>query len=211
MPPVINLIGQKFGRLTVLERIKNTKPIRWKCLCACGNVTMLRGDTLKDGNAKSCGCLKKEVASKQMTIHGMEGSSEYRTWTSMRYRCNNPSSDKFKDYGGRGIKVYNQWNKSFMEFYNYIGPKPHETDSIDRINNNGNYEPGNVRWANKKTQANNSRSNHFVTVGKTTKTIAQWAEKMQISYHIISHRLHRNWDPQKAIFQPVRKYKKSLV
>jgi len=134
-----------------------------------------------------------------MTTHGMAGSPEYRTWQHMKERCYKPDSKDFKNYGGRGITVCDKWRDSFLAFYKYVGPKPHKKDTIDRIRNNGNYEPGNVRWADRKAQNNNSRRNRHITIGRVTKTVAQWAESMNISQFTIISRLHYGWDPQEAV------------
>jgi len=209
----INLTGQTFGRLVVLERANNAKGqhTQWKCLCACGNIVIVSSANLKVGNTKSCGCLRKEVSSQKSFVHGMHKSPEYRTWERMKERCCNTNRPAYKYYGGRGISIYPKWKDSFIAFFNYIGPKPPGNYSIDRINTNGNYEPGNVRWATPKEQANNSRRNHLITINAHTLNIQQWADFVGIKPLIICTRIHRGWPPEKAIFTPVKHQRSSLL
>lgn len=165
----INLIGQKFGKLTVIEESSERKngSVCWICKCDCGKVTKpIRGDQLKDGETKSCGCLKGELLKQKNHVHGLfnnakEKPPHYAAWTSMKQRCFNPNDKQYKNYGGRGITVCDEWKDDFQTFYDYISKLPHfgeEGYSLDRINNDGNYEPGNVRWATAKEQINNSRT-----------------------------------------------------
>lgn len=152
-----DLTGHRFCRLVVLEcagkdRFSN---LIWKCQCDCGNICEVAGHSLNSGRTKSCGCLKKERVCKRNKSHGMSKSPEYDIWKAMLQRCENPNCKSFSDYGGRGIKVCQSWHK-FENFYRDMGKRP-EGLSIDRINNDGNYEMGNCRWATKEEQSNNSR------------------------------------------------------
>ena len=211
MPPFIDLTKQNFNRLTILERIKNTNPIRWECQCACGNTTTATTNSLRTKKVQSCGCLRKELTTKRMTTHNMSRSPEYKSWTHMIGRCHNPTDQDFKNYGGRGIEVYQEWRDSFLAFYNYIGKRHSKKHSIDRINNEGNYCPGNIRWADRKTQNNNSRRNHLITIDGVTKTIAQWAKTMDISPLTICNRLQNNWTPEKSCLHPVRPHREDII
>ena len=165
------LIGKRFGRLVVLEKTgKRTKAghVIWKCRCDCGKETSVRSDSLSLGLTTSCGCLHKEKireVGKRNIRHGhkpVQGETkEYRIWANIVQRCTNPKHKFFKDYGGRGIKVCNDWLHSFKNFLEYLKangmyPKPIGM-SIDRINNDGNYEPGNIRWATPLQQNDNQR------------------------------------------------------
>ena len=155
---MIQLEGQRFGRLTVLSRsINNThRHSRWLCLCECGTEKIVAIGHLRTGGVKSCGCLRREVVTNTKTKHGGAYSSEYTSWAGMFQRCTNPKNQDYADYGGRGIQVWKAW-KDFRNFLKDVGPKPSPKLSLDRINNEGNYEPGNVRWATQAQQVRNSR------------------------------------------------------
>lgn len=200
---LIDLVGQEFGRLIILKRIKNSKYTSWECRCICGNIIIATTNSLRSKKVQSCGCLRKEVTIKRMTTHGMSRTSEYKSWTHMISRCHNPTDQDFKNYGDRGIKVCKEWRESFLAFYRYIGDRPSPKHSIDRIDNNGNYQPGNVRWANKKVQANNSRHNHLITINGKTKNITQWAKIINIPPALIVCRLQLGWNPQFAVLRSI--------
>lgn len=156
----VDLAGQKFGRLTVVERVgsKNGHSA-WLCKCDCGNEKVITANNLKD-NTISCGCYHKEIAKISNTIHGKTNTSLSYVWSAMKQRCFNSKNKAYKNYGGRGITVCDEWKNDFQTFYDYVSQLPHfgeEGYSLDRINNDGNYEPGNVKWSTKKEQNNNRR------------------------------------------------------
>lgn len=207
-----DITGQTFGRLIVMGRAENTKPgkVRWKCLCVCGGTTITGTHELRSGNTKSCGCFGKEQLDDARTTHDKSNTPEYNTWCHMKGRCHNPKNVGFKDYGGRGIIVCNEWRNDFMAFFDHVGSKPSENHSIERIDNNGNYEPGNVRWAMPKEQNNNQRSNHNITFQGAKKTRAQWAETLGINKGTLSSRIHQlHWPIEKALTHPFKHHLKS--
>lgn len=157
----LDLTGRRFGRLTVLERkgSKNGKSA-WLCRCDCGNEKIITASNLKT-NTVSCGCYHKEIAKEANIVHGRTHTKFAYIWNSMKQRCFNPNNKAFKNYGGRGITVCEEWKNDFQTFYDYVSSLPHFGEpgySLDRINNDGNYEPGNVKWATKNEQNNNRRS-----------------------------------------------------
>ncbi len=158
---VSELAGQKFGMLIVKTKAHTKRYVYWNCLCDCGNVTVVRSSRLISGNTKSCGCFRKEIMRLKSTTHGNAGaeysssSSEYKTWLAMKNRCYYPSNPRYEYYGGKGIVICAEWINDFSAFLQYMGPKPSPKHSIDRIDGNKNYEPGNVRWATSLEQRHN--------------------------------------------------------
>jgi hypothetical protein len=162
---LVDLTGRRFGRLTVLGRVPGQPGrVSWLCACDCGGIAISLSNNLARGDSQSCGCLRSEQISerafarnKARITHGLSKTPEYAAWWAMRERCQNPEHPAYEHYGGRGISVCKEWAESFETFFAYVGRRPSDEHSLDRINNDGNYEPGNVRWATIDVQNSNKR------------------------------------------------------
>lgn len=202
---LIDLTGQKFGRLTVIKRFnnKNNRHTQWICKCECGNECIVNADNLKKGHTQSCGCLSREQAVITNTIHGLSKTKIHKVWDTMIQRTTNPNNSSYKKYGGRGIRVCEEWRNNFKTFYDWaISNGYKEGLSIDRIDVNGNYEPSNCRWANQKEQARNRRNNRLITYNNETHCIAEWAEITKLSISRIAGRLQRGWEIERIFTTP---------
>lgn len=196
-------INQTFGRLTVIakgERRGNNR--LWICKCVCGTVKPIEAISLNSGRTQSCGCLSKEVASGRSTTHGKCRTRAWRAWSAMVERCENPNRPDFRNYGGRGIRVAPEF-RNFEGFYAALGECP-PGYSLDRIDVNGNYEPGNVRWAPSKIQNRNRRNNRHLTFEGKTLTLVEWSERTGLDRSCISARIEDGWPPEIALTTPSR-------
>lgn len=197
MAKLIDLTGQEFGRLTVVKYVGNG---RWLCRCDCGSIKIILGRSLRGGQTKSCGCLQKEKLIKVCTKHGKHNSRLYSIMENMKRRCYSVNDKRYKNYGGRGIKICDEWKNDFMNFYNWAMNNGYKDDlTIDRIDVNGNYEPSNCRWVTIKEQARNTTANKFITYNGLTFCVAEWAEKTGLSQRCINGRLYRGWDIERTL------------
>lgn len=206
--PFENLTGKTFGRLTVIEHLGNNI---WECECACGTRKIISRHNLISGHIKSCGCSRKgQKHDWHKTKHGMIGTRIYTVWLNMKRRCTNPDYKNYKNYGGRGITVCEEWQE-FEPFYEWamengykeeILPNGKNRLTLDRINTNGNYEPSNCRWVDVKVQANNTTQNHIIEYKGKTYTLTQLCEEFNLSIHCISWRLRNGWGIEEAIETP---------
>jgi len=202
------MIGQIFVRLEVVgQRVR--KQGRWhrECRCVCGEHRLVLEKNLRNGNTKSCGCLRRDRSSRMMvemhTTHGLSQRSEYRIWAGIKTRCFNEKDPGYPRYGGRGISMCREWVDSFEAFYEYVGPRPTEAHTIERDDNDGDYEPGNARWATAKEQANNRRSSRFIEYLGERKTVSQWAEILGWKTSTFEMRLKRGWTIEEAASLPL--------
>ena len=159
MPPALNLIGNKYGRWTVIDRAENINGrTAWICKCECGTEKVIKIHDLRNKRTNSCGCLRKENTKSMFSKHGLSNHRLFKIWTSMKTRCYNKNATNYERYGARGISICDEWNNDFMKFYNWsINNGYSDNLTIDRVNNNGNYEPSNCRWATVKEQNSNKR------------------------------------------------------
>ncbi len=202
------LIGKIFGRLTVLERADNDGHgnIRWKCICECGKETIVTSSHLKSGHTRSCGCLMLDTTSARVTKHGGRNTRLYRIWAHMKERCLNPNSISYMNYGGCGITVCDEWKRDFKAFHDWAIANGYSDElEVDRIDNDGDYRPENCRWATRKTQANNRRSNRYLEYGGERLTVKEWALKTGISYKILYDRIKSGWSVERVLTEQVRR------
>lgn len=204
------MIGKRFGKLVVVER-RGTGKRRaavWLCKCDCGQERLLETGPLNAGRVRSCGCLKNEMSAKRLRgntlalTHGKNRTSEYRAWQGMVDRCEYPQTSSYPHYGGRGIAICAEWRRSFEAFFRDVGPRPTPQHSIDRIDVNGNYEPGNVRWATATDQQRNKRNNRVLEHAGQKMCVSAWADEVGLGAQTIRNRLDAGWTVERALSEP---------
>lgn len=207
-----NVIGNKYGRLTVLEDApdkvyKNGAHDRVeKCICECGKIKFVRLGKLKSGHTKSCGCYHDEVCRNRATSHGMAGTRLYRIWNLMKARCLNPSSQYYYLYGGKGIKVCDEWKNNFENFYKWsILNGYDDTLTIDRINSNKDYCPENCRWTTFEVQANNTSRNHIIEYNGEKYTMAEFSKIFDFPYSTLKARIKLGMSIEDILSKPIRR------
>jgi hypothetical protein len=205
-----HLTGQKFNRLYVTCFYGSEHGSRcWVCRCDCGVLVVVSTYKLLSGAKQSCGCLQKEVTGARRRTHGKSRTPEHKVWDDMKARCLNPNATGYADYGGRGIKVCDRWLNSFEAFLHDMGQRPTGT-SLDRIDVNGDYEPGNCRWVSWKEQQRNKRSTKLVTVNGVTASLAEHCERTGMRYGTVLWRLRAGWSVEKAFSDTYRQKRKEL-
>ena len=209
-----SMIGARFGKLTVIGAgvPHPTDPVKTRvpCRCECGEEIELLAHNLGPSNAcKSCVRLKRSAFVKDnLRIHGRHPKNMYSIWAGMRVRCKNPNHQYWGRYGGRGVSICERWD-DFQLFCDDMGPRPSELHTLDRIDNDGNYEPSNCRWATKKDQNCNRKNSRWLKVRSEVKTLAEWSEISGVSSSTILSRISRGWSHETAIFKPTSEiYKK---
>lgn len=211
--PYMDLDRKRFGRLTVIGHLEIIRgKAHWPCRCECGNTLVVRGDMLKCGNTRSCGCLKIESATKHghsCSRPGKPPSRTYVSWQAMTVRCTDPTDEHYPSYGGRGVTICQRW-LDFRNFLEDMGERP-PGKTLDRFpDRDGNYEPGNCRWGTPGQQARNRRDNRMITHQGLTLCVADWADRVGIPRTVIQDRLRLKWDDEKAVSTPYRPYKKKV-
>ena len=203
-----DLTGKRFGSLVVIGRAPTVKKrTMWECKCDCGKRVFKEAYSLKTGETKSCGCLRRDSASINSRTHGMTKTALYKKFRGMVYRCENKRSKSYKDYGGRGIKVCPEWRHDYMNFYEWSMANGYRKGlTIERIDNDGDYSPENCRWATKIEQDNNRRTNHFITYNAETHTIAEWSRISGITPSAIYGRLKNGWSIERTLTEPLRRW-----
>ena len=200
------LRGKRFGYLSVIDYSHtHNGHAYWLCVCDCGGYALVRGSHLKSGNTTTCGCRLGRIT------HGESGSRLYAIWNNMKKRCQNPKDREYPRYGGRGIKVCDEWLNDFQAFHDwamangYDEMAPRGQCTIDRINNDGNYCPENCRWATAKEQANNTRRTRFIEFDGERHSVTEWARRLGINQSTLSMRINKyGWSAEKALKTEVR-------
>lgn len=208
MPKRLELTGRRFGRLTVTSFSGCEKGLsKWRCVCDCGNEVDVVGCYLTSGNTKSCGCARRENSANAARKHDGHGTRLYRIWRNMRARCRYQSVRQFNDYGGRGIRVCDEWD-DFSSFQKWAFASGYSDDmTIDRIDNSKGYSPDNCKWSTRTQQNRNRRSNHIID----GKTISEWAEESGINVQTLQSRIGRGMTLEQAIKTPVKEQQHRLI
>ena len=204
MPKYVDMTGQRYGSLVALRvdrgRTKRGRTY-WVFRCDCGSETSIARGLIRTGERDSCGC-RTIHSGRFQEDHGMSYTAEHRAWTRMKRDCLNVNTPGYFRYGGRGINVCPEWVASFEAFYRHIGTRPSTRHSVDRIDCNGHYEPGNVRWATQKQQSLNRRASIRVTIDGKTKCVSEWCDELGVPRYRAYNRIRAGWSPEAAILRP---------
>ncbi len=202
--PIVVLPGDRYGRLTIISEIGRTNHLirRFTVRCDCGRVKDINFPGIRSGIVISCGCYQKEVVGYRATVHGDHGSPEYRSWNNMKNRCLNSKLREYRLYGGMGVTIFQPWIDSYAAFLAYVGRRPNPRCSIDRFPNpNGNYEPGNVRWATQSEQCRNLRNSHWTIYQGEHRLVLEICDELGIKYGTVRSRRNRGVTGE-ALFAP---------
>lgn len=198
-----DLTGKRFGRLVAMKVDNSGRRRRWECLCDCGKTTMVEASLLNCGRTRSCGCLSVDHASSMNASHGMTGTKIYKAWKGIKKRCFNQSEKAYKNYGGRGITLCDEWVDDFPAFYAYIGDPPTDRHTVGRIDNEGDYRPGNVRWETYAEQNSNKRNNKVYEYKGSSYHLDELVAMSGVSWSTMASRLITlGWPVDKAVETP---------
>lgn len=201
---ICDVTGNRFGRLTAISLISTSKNgARWLFECDCGRTKEIRLANVKNGHTQSCGCEHSRKSREANTTHNMSRTAVYKVWASMIGRCCNPSDAAYPYYGARGISVSDKWKRSFICFLADVGPRPSGGYSIERLNNDGDYEPGNCVWIRQAEQAQNTRRVRRFSVRGSTMTIRQLSQHYGIPAASIIRRLEAGWTIERSVLEPL--------
>lgn len=206
-----NLVGLRFGKLSVLKKLGKDRhgEMRWLCICDCGSEYESTSNRLTSGQTTCCrDCMIKKIGDSNRK-HGATPKKLFYAYTNMKTRCYNKNYSLYHRYGGRGIQVCEEWRKSFKSFREWALKNGWSEElSLDRINNDGNYEPSNCKWSTCVEQSNNRRTSRMITYNGITDTMANWARNTGIPYYVIQRRLYLNWDAERIFSEPYRRVSK---
>jgi hypothetical protein len=196
-------IGARFSFLKIIKR-ENRK---WIAVCDCGTITKTTTQQIERGSSRSCGCMRSALLSKASKTHGEtvggKRTPEYAAWVGMVYRCETKTSQSYKDYGGRGVKVCKRWLSSYESFLSDVGRRPSRFHSLGRVDNDKGYFPKNVKWATRKEQERNKRSSRRVTINGVTKCLVEWVNDLKLTRALVESRIYlMGWSPKKALLTP---------
>lgn len=214
---VKDITGQKYGRLTVLRFShvdRRTRLAMWHCRCDCGSVSVVAGKSLRAGEVRSCGCLRIDRLKEVATTHGLSGGRAgtprlYSIWRNMRHRCRNEKATKYELYGGRGVRVCEEWN-DYIAFHAWAIANGYRDDlTLDRVDSDGHYEPANCRWVTPFEQGRFTRNRRLITFRGETRSVTEWAERLGMRATVLSSRINDyGWPIERALTTPVRERRK---
>jgi hypothetical protein len=203
MAPVKDITGLVFGKLRVISQVGATnRQMFWLCECGCGTICTVRGGNLKNGHTTTCGCYGRHSRETHGHTKGGKVSSTYGIWATMIWRCHNPNSQSFYLYGQRGVTVCERWRSSFSNFLADMGERPKGLE-LDRIDNNGHYEPNNCHWVPRHENMMNRRNTAVLTVGNETHSVYEWSKKLGFSTGVLRYRIKQGWPPECVVGVPL--------